>query len=70
MRPIIATGSADRSVRLWNAETGELLEELHIGMREPGALYFSPSGRRLACVTPGEKTLVWELDEPGSVTAK
>ncbi len=69
-RPIIATGSADRSVRLWNAETGELLEELHIGMREPSALYFSPSGRRLACVIPGEKTLVWELDEPGSVTAK
>ena len=63
VRPIIATGSADRSVRLWNAETGALIEELHIGMREPGALYFSPSGKRLACVTPGEKTLIWELAE-------
>ena len=62
-RPIIATGSADRSVRLWNAETGDFIEELHIGLREPSALYFSPSGRRLACVTQGEKTLIWELPE-------
>ena len=69
-RPIIATGSADRSVRLWNAATGALIEGLHIGMREPSALYFSPSGRRLACVTPGEKTLVWELEEPETVTVK
>ena len=62
-RPVIATGSTDRSVRLWNVETGELLDELHIGLREPSALFFSPSGRRLACVTPGEKTLIWELAE-------
>ena len=60
-RAIIATGSTDRSVRLWNAETGTLIKELHIGLREPSALYFSPSGRRLACATPGEKTLIWEL---------
>ena len=62
-RPVIATGSSDRSVRLWNVETGELIDELHIGLREPSALFFSPSGRRLACVTPGEKTLIWELAE-------
>jgi eukaryotic-like serine/threonine-protein kinase len=60
-RPMIATGSTDRSVRIWDAETGRLIEELHIGMREPEALYFSPSGKRLACVIPGEKTLVWEV---------
>ena len=62
-RPVIATGSSDRSVRLWNVETGALIDELHIGLREPSALFFSPSGRRLACVTPGEKTLIWELAE-------
>ncbi len=62
-RSILATGSADRSVRLWNVETGEMIEELHIGLREPSALFFSPSGRRLACATHGEKTLIWELGE-------
>ncbi len=61
-RALIATGSADRCVRLWNAETGAFIEEVHIGLREPAALYFSPSGRRLACVTSGEKTLIWELE--------
>jgi WD40 repeat protein len=58
----IATGSTDRSVRLWNADTGQFVEELYIGLREITALYFSPSGKRLACSIPGEKTLIWELE--------
>jgi WD40 repeat protein len=61
--PMIATGSADRTVRLWDVETGRLIEELHLSLREPEALYFSPSGNRLACTIPGEKTLIWDLSK-------
>jgi WD40 repeat protein len=61
--PTIATGSADRTVRLWDVETGRLIEELYLSLREPEALYFSPSGNRLACTIPGEKTLIWDLSE-------
>ncbi len=49
---LIATGSADRSVRLWSASTGEALLRLHLPLGEGAigvvdAIAFSPDNRRL-----------------------
>jgi len=46
-RPILATASADLSVRLWDIETARCLEELGGPTSAPISLAFSPSGRLL-----------------------
>jgi serine/threonine protein kinase/WD40 repeat protein len=42
---IIATGSTDRSVRLWDVDSGQFIEELHIGLREIARPVFQPFGQ-------------------------
>ncbi|NDD39112.1 MAG: hypothetical protein EB082_12010 [Verrucomicrobia bacterium] len=59
-KPIMATASADLSVKLWNLETGRLLEELRGVLTVPTELAFSPSGRRLGCAGDGDPTRIWE----------
>ncbi|MEQ1862137.1 MAG: WD40 repeat domain-containing serine/threonine-protein kinase, partial [Chthoniobacteraceae bacterium] len=59
-KPIVATASADLSVKLWNLETGRLLEEFRGMLSAPETLTFSPSGRRLGCAGDGNPTRIWE----------
>ncbi len=59
-KPILATGSADFSVKIWNIETGRLLEEFDGLVGTPSAMSFSPGGTRLACSVAGDATHVWE----------
>lgn len=59
-RPILASGSADLSVRLWDLETGTMLEELRGPTAIPKSLVFSPGGGRLACVSLDHQLRVWE----------
>ena len=59
-KPILATGSADLSVKIWNIETGRSLEEFHGLVNVPSAMSFSPGGTRLACSVFDEGTHVWE----------
>ena len=56
--PIVATASEDRTVRLWQVETGEKLEEFGVFQRLPDRLYWDPSGNRLAVFSrDGKATL-------------
>jgi WD40 repeat protein len=48
-RPILATSSTDRSVRLWDIESETQLDELHGSDSAPTDLVFSPTGIRIAC---------------------
>ncbi len=59
-KPILATASADLSIRLWNLDTGKRLEELRGSLSASHALAFSPSGQRLASASGDFVTRVWE----------
>jgi WD40 repeat protein len=53
----LASVSADRTVRIWDATTGELIRRLEGGVRP---LAFSPDGKRFAAGMEGTIT-VWDL---------
>ena len=71
-KPIVATASADLSVKLWNIETGRRLEEFRGFTGPPTGLAFSPGGQRLAC-SGGDGTRIWEpkslSDQPATPQA-
>lgn len=66
-KPIVATASADLSVKLWNLETGRCLEELRGMKTAPDSLAFSPSGQRLGCAGNGNPTRIWEPKSIGGL---
>ncbi len=59
-KPIVATASADLSVKLWNLETSRRLEEFRGMVTAPNVLAFSPSGQRLGCAGIKNPTRIWE----------
>ena len=59
-KPILATASEDLTVRLWNLETGERIEEFRGPLAAPNGLDFSPGGRRLACAALDGTTRILE----------
>jgi serine/threonine protein kinase/WD40 repeat protein len=59
-RPILATGSADLSIRLWDLSNGALLEELRGPTAPPRSLAFSPGGLKLACCSEDRGMRIWE----------
>lgn len=61
-KPIIATGSEDHSVKVWNIETGRLLAEYHELLNPPETLTFSPTGRMLGAKTFSDDLVrIWQL---------
>ena len=71
-QPIIATGSEDLSIKVWNIESGHLLTEYHDLLNPPDVLTFSPTGRLLAARTyPDLVGRIWKLDAnpPDAFTA-
>jgi len=60
--PVIASASDDLSVRLWNAENGQLLKIFLGPINEVRSLAFNASGSRLACSSKDKVTRVWEVD--------
>ena len=60
--PIIASSSADLTIRLWNTETGEHLKTLIGPSRTIRSLVFNASGTRLACHSDERITRIWNIN--------
>ncbi len=59
---IIASGSYDRTVRLWNTETGECLKIIHGHSKEIVSVAFSPDGLSLASGSKDGTVKLWDLE--------
>ena len=64
---IVATASADKTVRLWSVETGKCLKELKQHTRDVYAISFNPNGRHLASGGFDGRVVVWSIDD-GAIT--
>ena len=59
---ILATGSWDHSIQLWDAETFEHIRSLKGHLNEVWALEFSPDGRRLLSGAKDGGVFVWSME--------
>jgi WD40 repeat protein len=59
----LASGSADQTVRLWNADTGQPIGTPLTGHTDKVAsVAFSPDGRRLASASTDDSVRLWSAD--------
>lgn len=58
---LLASGSGDRSVRLWNVETGECCQVLNGHLNEIWATDFSPDGQLIASSSEDEMIKLWQV---------
>lgn len=59
----VASGGADRVVRLWDTKTGEMLRRFEGHRMTITAVSFSPDGRRLGSASLDHTIRVWHLDK-------
>ncbi len=66
---VIATGSSDRSIRIWDAVTGTLRHTMngHEGFVE--SIAFQPDGKRLVSCSEDGTVRVWSVDEGKEILA-
>ncbi len=60
---LLASGSDENSVRLWNAATGEPVFEFKRHERSVQSLAFSPSGKLLASASLDGTVKLWDVEE-------
>ncbi|EIN07139.1 dynein regulator [Punctularia strigosozonata HHB-11173 SS5] len=58
----VASGSRDRTIRLWDAQTGQLLRTLHGHDNWIRGLVFHPSGKFLLSASDDKTIRIWELN--------
>jgi WD40 repeat protein len=58
---LLATGSADHAVRIWNARSGALIRTLDAHTAEIRAVAFDVEGKRLASGGEDKKVYVWDV---------
>ena len=61
---LVARGSSDKAVRLWDVKTGKLVRSLIGHTRLVNRVAFSPDGTTIASGDLGGSTLLWELTPP------
>lgn len=59
---VLASGSADGDIRLWDVETHELLGTLGAQQKEIKSVVFSPRGGMLASVGEEDSIVFWQVD--------
>ncbi len=60
---LLATGGADRVVRLWEAKTGKMVRQFEGHRRTVTAVCFSPDGKRLGSASLDRTIRIWQLDK-------
>jgi len=56
----LASGGNDKAVRIWDADTGELVETLEGHNDKVASVYFSPDNEMLASAGEDQKIKIWE----------
>jgi WD40 repeat protein/uncharacterized caspase-like protein len=59
---LVASASADKTIKLWNAETGKEVKSFPGGSTWFNSLSFSPDGKLIASATPDNTIQIWDIE--------